>query len=137
MMILVVCIEERRGMLFHGRRLSKDRVVRQDLLRQAEHTQLWMNAYTAKQFDGIENSKIRVFEDCLQEAGTGEYCFVENQEIDSVLPKAEGMILYHWNRRYPADRYLPVLPDTWKLISQEEFGGHSHEKITKEIYQNA
>ena len=53
-----------------------------------------------------------------------------------VLERMEGLVLYHWNRRYPADAWLDVRPGPpgWTLARREEFSGHSHERITKEVY---
>ncbi len=49
----------------------------------------------------------------------------------------EGLVLYRWNRRYPADVYLDIRPEPpgWRLVSREEFSGSSHPRITKEVYQ--
>ena len=50
--------------------------------------------------------------------------------------RLEGLVLYRWNRRYPADAWLDVRPGPpgWTLARREEFSGHSHERITKEVY---
>ena len=52
------------------------------------------------------------------------------------LDRLEGLVLYRWNRRYPADAWLDVRPGPpgWTLARREEFSGHSHERITKEVY---
>ena len=41
-MILISCIDDRGGLLFHGRRLSRDRVLCQDVLRTCAGSPLWM-----------------------------------------------------------------------------------------------
>ena len=48
-MIAVVCVDDRNGMLFHHRRQSQDRLLREDLLSRCPG-RLWMNAYSAKLF---------------------------------------------------------------------------------------
>ena len=69
-MIAAVCIDDNSGMLFNHRRQSQDRILREDLLREAAGGPLWVNAYSAKQFreppDGL-----RVSPDFLSEAGPG------------------------------------------------------------------
>jgi len=45
----------------------------------------------------------------------------------------EGLILYRWNRTYPADLYFTLSLEGWTLERREEFAGSSHEKITKEV----
>ncbi|MFR4122966.1 MAG: hypothetical protein ACLT0W_12285 [Clostridium sp.] len=45
------------------------------------------------------------------------------------------MILYKWNRVYPADQYFAMDLSGWKLVETVEFPGSSHEKITEERYE--
>jgi len=56
-------------------------------------------------------------------------------EIDSVSDRVEAVILYRWNRTYPADLRFDWTPSDFYLESAVEFPGNSHEKITREIYQ--
>lgn len=133
-MILIVCVDDRGGMLFARRRQSQDRVLRDDLLREVGGAKLYMNAYSAKLFGS--DDRITVAEDCLARAGEGEYCFVENLDPVPYTEKLEQIIVYRWNRHYPADFYFGVALETpaWTRIRTEEFAGSSHEKITKDVY---
>lgn len=131
-MILVACIDDRGGMLFNRRRQSQDRLLRLDLLQEAAGRPVWMNAYSCKLFDPVPEN-IRVAEDFAARAGKSEFCFFEDVDPAPWLEKAEMVILYHWNRRYPADRYFPQ-PLTGRAVERlEEFAGSSHDRITKEI----
>ena len=59
-------------------------------------------------------------------------CFAPYEE------RTERIILYKWNRRYPADLVFGVnLNNGWRLIAAEDFQGNSHEKITEEIYERS
>ena len=49
-MILIVAVDEDKGMMFNRRRQSKDRVLRERILSLAKGGKLWMNAYTRRQF---------------------------------------------------------------------------------------
>ena len=121
-------------MLFNRRRQSQDRLLRSDLLREAAGRPVWMNAYSAKQFgSGAEN--LRAAEDFLDRAGSGELCFVEDRDLAPWLGRLEGIVLYRWNRTYPADLYFTLPLEGWTLERREEFPGSSHEKITKEVYR--
>ena len=55
--------------------------------------------------------------DFLEQAGEGEY------------------IVFWWNRHYPPDRKFDLDLSKWNKVSEEEFAGYSHEKITKEVYE--
>lgn len=133
-MTLLVCVDDRGGMLFNHRRQSQDRAVREDLLREAAGAKLLMNAYSAGQFE--PDAQIICTENCLACAGEGEYCFVENLDPCAYSHKIEKVIVYRWNRIYPADVSFPLSLKTapWRLEAVTEFSGSSHEKITKEVY---
>ena len=134
-MHIAVCIDDRGGMLFNGRRQSMDREVRSDLLRSAQGARLWMSAYTRRQFPG-EPEGVLVAEDFLARAEAGDWCFVEGRPLRPWLERIESLTLYHWGRTYPADRYLDVCPaeEGWRLTEQRELSGRSHKTITKEVY---
>ena len=136
-MIAVVCVDEKNGMMFHGRRQSQDRILRENLLQECRGKQLYMNEYSAKMFRNDVEAKIRVSEDFLCDAGEGDFCFAEDTDIGAYFQKIESVILYRWNRRYPADVFLSLgLSDgNWRLERTEEFKGSSHERITKEVYR--
>lgn len=133
-MTLVVCVDDDFGMLFNGRRQSKDRLLRKDLLQTTKGSRLWMNNYSASQFEEAE--RIIVDENFLERTGCNDYCFVENMDITPYILHVTGVIVYRWNRDYPADTFFPValFKDRWKLCSREEFTGSSHDVITKEVY---
>ena len=68
-MTLIVCVDDNMGMLFNHRRQSKDVVVRERILKQAEGKHLWMNHYSAKQFD--PEALINADESFMNEAARG------------------------------------------------------------------
>ena len=135
-MIPIVCVDDRGGTLFNGRRQSQDRLLCRRLLDDLDGRELWMNAYSRRQFGAWGDGRITVDEDFLAKAPPGAYCFVEGQPLAPFLERMEGLILIRWNRVYPADTYLDLsLTDgSWRLADRVEFPGSSHEKITKEVY---
>ncbi len=134
-MILLVCLDDRNGMQFHGRRQSQDRLVRQDMLTQAAGRRLWMDAATARQFTEPDAS-ICIADDAAQQAAPGEYYFVESPNRLPPLANIEQLIVYRWNRHYPSDASFPIALEApaWQCCEMTEFRGYSHEKITKEVY---
>ena len=133
-MIVVVCLCENNGMLFNKRRQSRDKLLIEDLSNVCGGA-LFISDFSASLF---ENSDISCIEasNPLEAADIGDYVFVENMHLSGYEKKIEGMIIYKWNRRYPADFFLDVLPADLDLNLKEssDFAGNSHEKITKEIY---
>ena len=49
-MIVIVCTEDRGGMLFNNRRVSKDRTVIQKILELSEGKKLWIHPFSEKLF---------------------------------------------------------------------------------------
>lgn len=132
-MIIALCIDDNLGLRFNRRRQSRDRAVAADLLQSAGGRPLRTAPGSAILFP---EGTVAACEAFLERAGEGDWCFVEDRPLTPVLPKIEALVLYRWNRVYPADTYLDVIPweAGWRLMSREEFPGHSHKLITKEVY---
>ena len=131
---MIACVDGRNGMAFHNRRQSQDRLARWDILKEAGRAPLWVNAVTARQFMDGQQSRLRIDEAFLDRAGSGEFCFVEDRSVKPYETRIEQVILYRWNRAYPADLYWDLPLDGWTLERREEFPGYSHKIITKEVY---
>ena len=130
---IAICIEKSGGILFGGRRLSQDSVLRNKMIELASDGNLLMNEYSAKQFEA--NEKIKVAEDFLLTADDQDICFIENAEVP--MDKVSEIYLFNWNRDYPADKYFDFIPaeNNFKRIKKENFVGSSHKKITLEVYK--
>lgn len=135
-MNVIVCVDDNMGMVFNRRRQSQDHILRERILTLTEDSVLWMNAYSKKQFTGVSAPQIRVNESFLELAGAGDFCFVENLPLFPYEDKIEALILYKWNRKYPADRRfdIPLAEHGWALGKCLDFPGSSHKKITEERY---
>lgn len=134
-MILALCADQKNGMAFHRRRQSLDRAVRADLLAMAAGKPIWMTAYSARQFTESE-AVLRLSEAPQSQAGPGELCFVEFPPLAPVLERIESLVLYRWDRIYPADQRLDLdFNGKFHLVSALAFSGHAHKTITKEVYQ--
>jgi hypothetical protein len=140
-MQIIAAVDDGGGMMFNRRRQSQDRILRERILELSAGSRLWMNAYTYRQFAGMEPppAQIAADEAFLEKAADGEFCFVENAPVLPVLERVERVILFRWNRAYPSDLRFDVdlsAPE-WALVETEDFPGFSHEKITKEVYDRA
>lgn len=133
-MKIIVCLDDKNGMMFANRRQSKDRLLRQDMLQMTEGDRLWMSPYSARQFTE-EAQQIVVDPEFLSKAQVQDWCFVEDADVT----QAEGIseiAIYRWNRTYPSDKTFPteLFASRWKLLSTKDFPGSSHERITLEVY---
>ena len=134
-MKLFVCLDEFGGMTFNKRRQSSDRMIRSDMLKITENSKLLVNSYTAKQFTEEENSKIQIDENCLEHAREDDFVFIENVNVVDYVSNIEEIIVYRWQRKYPADFFFDIDLADWKLCMEEEIKGYSHECILKEVYR--
>ena len=131
-MHLIVCIDDRYGLSFSGRRLSSDIVVTEYILSVSAHSRLWIAPYSTKLLNG---GHVCVSEDYLAQCEAGAYCFVERDVPQVSKEKLESVTLCCWNRRYPAtEHFSRDLLGGMHLVSTEDFPGNSHEKITVERY---
>lgn len=133
-MKVIVCLDDRDGMLFHNRRQSRDRKVIEDLLALVGDETLWIQEFSKPLFQNAEKN-VMIEEMFLWQAKEGEYCFVECEDITPALERVEELILYRWNRSYPNDVRFTVDLTTWRMVEQTEFAGSSHKRITRERYQ--
>ncbi len=129
-MKVIVCLGERGGMSFNGRRQSRDRLVTEDILNTAGG-ELTVAPCSVKLFG---ERTVTVTEDPLDTEG---YCFIEDRGAAEALSRIDTLIIYRWNVLYPMDRVFDIDPVAtgFALTERTEFAGYSHEKITKEVYK--
>ena len=129
-MNLIVCLDERLGMMFNKRRQSSDRGQVADMRALLCGEVLAVSPYTAKLLSetGIE---LFVTEEPEKYGG---YAFIEDTELPSAT-EVDKLIIYHWGRRYPSDKRFTLDMGDFKLLESTEFSGTSHDKITREIYK--
>ena len=134
-MKLIVCVEDRYGMLFNRRRVSRDQAVTDRILTMSADGVLWVNSFSLGLFPG--EARVCVDDAFLKRAHDTDYCFLENEDIRPYLSRVKELILFRWNRRYPFDVAFPfeVCFGKWQLVSREDFPGNSHESITLEVYR--
>ncbi|MBQ9749793.1 MAG: ribonuclease Z [Clostridia bacterium] len=131
-MKLILFLDERDGMLFCGRRQSKDRIAREYIANLARGARLYMNEFSAKQFE--EGGELTVVADPQSEAGNEDFVLIENLPVS--VAEVDTVYLFLWNRHYPASVYFDrALLSGFTLAHTEEFAGSSHEKITVERYE--
>lgn len=129
---IIACVDNRMGLLFNGRRLSRDRAVREKIMSIIPN-EIIMTPYSANQFENKYQEKI---------TQTSEFTFQKDNyyfiEANEMIPweKVDTLLLFQWNRNYPADTFL-LIPkgQTFVMKSSEDFDGSSH-FITMEVYQN-
>lgn len=132
-MNIIVCIDKNGGMMFNNRRQSQDKEVISKITKISANARLLMSLYSAQIFTDYDN--IISSNDFILQAQVGDFCFIEDNDIPT--NDIENIYIFNWNRDYPADKYFcfDLNGNNFKSIKKEEFIGHSHKKITLEIYR--
>lgn len=133
-MRLIVCLDDNNGMLFNGRRQSRDRVLIADMISHTAPSPLWISPFSAALF-GEDCTSLRIAEHPTAAAGEADYCFVENTPLPQNLQGVSEIIIYRWNRDYPYDVRFTADMSAFSIIETTEFVGSSHDNITKEIWK--
>ena len=131
-MNVIICLDQNNGMLFNNRRQSRDRIVRKNILEYINGAKLYMDEYSFKQFSEEKADNI-IVDNNLENATEHDFCFVERQEVR--IEEINKLIVYRWDKTYPADKYFNMDDIKCNLVETLEFQGYSHEKIIREIYQ--
>lgn len=136
-MNIIVCLDDKNGMMFNKRRQSQDKILRLNIKSLVENKNLFMNSYSYKLYKDIDNGNLKICENFLDECDDNDFCLVEDKLLSNHIDKITTLITYNWNRVYPSDLYFDInfKNQNWLLISEEDFEGSSHEKITKKIYR--
>ena len=133
-MHIIICLDERQGVLFNHRRQSKDRELIADIGRNLSGT-LYIKPYSESLFinRGIPYQ-------CIEHMGEIEdhvVFFAEDLDFLSILNSVKTITVYWWNRHYPSDVRLELdfADEGFSSVERKDFAGFSHEKITKEIFK--
>lgn len=136
-MKIIVCVDDQNGMMFNKRRQSRDSVLIQDVLNSTTGGHLLIAPYSKILFQDCDKGAYIVSDSLLDDALSDDSCFIENKSLLPYSDRIDELIIYRWNRTYPADMHLDIDPTalSMMLVSTTEFAGSSHEKITKELYK--
>ena len=148
-MKLILCVDDRLGYSFNHRRQSSDLCMRQDMVRRLGDgfDDIFINAHTERSLlkDGCfgpREAKRRLEHPArsgrafLEDAADADgWAFVENVEVKGLWHRVDEILLYIWDKRYPADYSFPKeLLSSFVLTEETRFPGKSHDVIRLEHY---
>lgn len=125
-MILITCIDNSNGIMFNKRRVSKDALLIERLKGITKENKIYVSEYSKPLFDGFDNLVLSI-----EKLTNNDFYFLEDEDYTGNIDK---IIIYKWNRDYPADKYFDIDLSSYELISTQDFQGSSHDLITEEIY---
>ena len=125
-MILITCIDNSNGIMFNKRRVSKDALLIERLKGITKENKVYVSEYSKPLFEGFDNLVLSI-----EKLTNNDFYFLEDEDYNGNIDK---IIIYKWNRDYPADKYFDIDLSSYELISTQDFQGSSHDLITEEIY---
>ncbi len=131
-MRVITCSDQNDGLFFNQRRQSRDRLLIEDVLSFCKGNTLYISDYSKPLFP--DGSSVVVAEHPLETAKAGDFCFTEGLLLAPAEAAIEELILYRWDKVYPADVFLDLDLTRWHLQDTYELAGSSHDKITREVY---
>ena len=134
---VAVTVDNKMGVAFNKRRQSRDKKLIEDLCLSTEN-EISISSYSLPLFEEW-TSRVKVYGSPLAECADGGVCFVEISAIGKHVDEISELIVYRWNKVYPSDKKLDIIPEECGFIkvSTSDFAGNSHDVITKEIYRKA
>lgn len=133
-MTVIAFIDNDGGMMFFGKRLSRDSAAMEDIKKISEGKRIFASPYSMPLFEGFEN-EIIYDEEFLSKAESGDICFVEDARISDFAEKIDSAYIYSWNRDYPSDFFMDIdFKKDFRFDSEFDFEGSSHENITRRYY---
>lgn len=128
-MTLYICLDDRNGLQFNKRRQSRDAAVLEDIRSRLEGP-LLIHPFSEKLIRQAEIPYV------LPPEAAGDL-FLEEVPSEEILALTKKLVIYRWNRHYPADvRWEPDFAALGFVLKEAvDFPGTSHEKITREVYE--
>ena len=133
-MNVIVCLDDRDGMMFNRRRQSRDRYLVSNLAAYLVGKPLYLtpSAYSLFADSGAD---CVVTEHPLEEVSEDGYCLAETEDPAPYADKLTELVIYRWNRLYPSDLQFKIDLGDFRLTETTEFVGYAHEKITREVWK--
>ena len=132
-MTCYVCLDDKNGMRFNHRRQSRDAMVLADM--QAQISDVLTIDPASEALIAEARIPYAIAPDALTELPEDAHFFLEFRNAREALV-ADTLVVYRWNRHYPADARWDVAfsEEGYALTETSEFPGKSHDTITKEVY---
>ena len=123
-MKLIAAVEDRNGMIFNGRRVSKDKGVISAAENLASNGRLLIDSFSKDLFpDAVVDDAF------LENAGENDYCFVEDRSVLPYADRVSDVYLFFWNRRYPSDLKFDLPMKNFTLLDITPIKGTSHDSL--------
>ena len=107
-MNIIVCLEDKNGMMFNKRRLSQDVAIREDIYKNMDGKSLIMNAYSYKMFSKDEPKIDIIVREDLPVCDKENLQFIEDKQLGNFESEIDKIIVYYWNRNHQKSYFKKV-----------------------------
>lgn len=134
-MKLIVCTDNRGGMMFFNRRSARDRYAIDDIIKDAKDNRILIAPYSEKLF-AEQGGKYTISTDPLGDANKSDFVFIEDRSARDYLDEIDSIVIYSWDLSYPFDKKFDIDPiaEGFELLDIIKFKGHAHDTVKKSIY---
>ena len=131
-MTLIVCLDQKGGMLFNNRRQTLDYELVNIIAK--SFSDIHISHFSEKYFQG---AKCKISSNPFLEATEESTVFLEDTGAIDYIEKIDRLIIYRWDCVYPADTYFDITPKEvgFRLCGKVKFSTKVHADIVKEIYK--
>ncbi|MBO5286796.1 MAG: ribonuclease Z [Clostridia bacterium] len=130
-MTVIACIDDNNGMLFGGKRQSRDSKVLEDIQRSFSPVVILPFSEKMIGASGVDY----ILKDTVDKVRDDETVFLENVDLKTIENRISRLIIYKWNRKYLSDFKFNLDLGKYERKSVCDFSGSSHDKITREVYE--
>lgn len=130
-MRVIICLDDGLGMIFGGKRQSRDKAVLEDMGKRGECITVLPFSEKMISQSGLEYT----LKPSIDSVDKNDLVFVESIDPATFADKIDELTVYRWNRKYLADMRCTLDMKDFKRVSVTEFVGNAHDKITKEVYK--
>lgn len=134
-MHIILFLDQKDGMLFGGKRQTKDKILMKYIEDASKGSCLFANHFSTSLF-GNTPSHLIVDNNFLDIAKSGDYCIVEDEDIKPYMNKIESIRIYRWDKVYPSTMKFNknLLKDWEQVFCVDLFLGGTHPVICEEMW---
>ncbi len=132
-MTAVICIDNYAGIGYNKRRQTRDAGIIRDAVSMCKGGRIVITPTSEKLFAGIPHI---CAENPLSVMGKDDLYYAEFDVFEDVFDKADTVVIYSWNRAYPADVYFQYDPEEHGMTAESEtlINGTSHDDVIKRVF---
>lgn len=140
-MKIIVIQSQDNGVFYNNQRQSTDININIDIAKKVKsaNANLHLSAYSKSLFENFPDLSIKLIDEDtdVTSIAKNDYVLIEDLNPQEYIKNASGLIVYTFDKAYPADRFFnyELIKTQFSSIKTDSFSGFSHNKINVEIFE--